>query len=161
MTKLVPPPTVSPIKKQGDAYLNLQINAQTKVILPMTQAQEVVVIKREKLTPLPNMPPFVLGLLNHRSRVVWVIDLGEFLSLPSLNSDASTYKIAIIQSHHRALGLAIEQVKGVIRIQPEAIQSPIGAVASGIVPYLRGCLFAPPKEIFLVLDPEAILSRQI
>ncbi|ELR96848.1 chemotaxis protein CheW [Gloeocapsa sp. PCC 73106] len=144
-----------------ETYLHLQINQSTQVILPMTETQEVVVIGINKLTPIPNMPAFVLGLLNQRSQVVWVIDLAAMFNFTPLNLEQPNCNIAIIRIGKKTLGLAVEEIKGIMQIQTESIQSPVGVVSSTLIPYLRGCLFKPPQALFLVLDPQGFLSGQL
>lgn len=158
MTQALSLNTTSSFSRAKEAYLNLQLDAQTQILLPMTQTQEVVEVNLEKLTPIPNMPPFVLGLLNQRSQVIWTIDLAAFLNFNPLNLEQTSYTVTIIRVGKTALGLITEKMKGIVHAYPEQIQSPVGAVSSAIVPYLRGCLFQPPETLFLILDPQSILS---
>ncbi|MEA5511450.1 chemotaxis protein CheW [Crocosphaera sp. UHCC 0190] len=147
-------------KAVGDPYLQLQINSQTQVALPMNMTQEVLITSASRLTIMPNMPPCLLGLLNQRSRIFWVIDLALLLGLQPLGLELQQYSIAIIRSRNNALGLAVEAVKGVIRFPKEVIQSPIGTVEPELTPYLQGCI-AQERQILLILSPEAILNAPI
>ncbi|MGQ4650713.1 chemotaxis protein CheW [Lyngbya aestuarii] len=147
-------------KNLGDAYLKFQFGQQTPAVLSMSQAQEVVVLPPERLTPMPNMPSFVMGLLNRRSRVLWVIDLARMLGLPPVETTVQQYNIVTIRDHSASLGLIVQTVEGVLRLTPECIQSPLGQVSSGLVPYLRGCILQE-KEILLALDAEAIIQSPL
>ncbi|EHJ14247.1 hypothetical protein CWATWH0003_1080 [Crocosphaera watsonii WH 0003] len=147
-------------KKVGDPYLHLQIDHQTQILLPTLTTQEVLITDANRLTIMPNMPPYFLGLLNQRSRIFWIIDLGKFLALSPLKPDAQQYSIAIIRAGKKAIGLAVEKVLGVTRFPAEKIQSPIGAVKASLIPYLKGCI-TQEKQILLILDPEAILNAPI
>ncbi|AFY76941.1 MAG: purine-binding chemotaxis protein CheW [Hydrococcus sp. C42_A2020_068] len=144
-------------KAVGQAYLKFQLDAKTQAALSMDAAQEVLIVPSSRLTFMPNMPYCVLGLLNQRSRVYWVVDLPQLLEMPMLPSDTQQYNITIARSGNMALALAVLTVRGVTRFLPEAIQSPIGTVAPGLTPYLQG-LVPQEREILLVLDPEAILN---
>jgi twitching motility protein PilI len=66
------------------------------------------------------------------------------------------YNVVIIRSELASLGLIVQAVEGVVRLTSEGIQSPLGQVSSGLVPYIRGCLLQE-QEILLVLDTEAII----
>jgi positive phototaxis protein PixI len=147
-------------KAVGDPYLHVQIDSQTQILLPMATTQEVLITPASRLTIMPNMSPYFLGLLNQRSRIFWVIDLPKLLDLAPLKLDIQQYSIAIIRSGKMALGLAVEKVKGVTRFPTEKIQSPIGTVEPGLIPYLRGCI-AQERQIFLILEAEAILNASI
>ncbi len=147
-------------KKVGDPYLHLQIDHQTQILLPTLTTKEVLITDANRLTIMPNMPPYFLGLLNQRSRIFWIIDLGKFLALSPLKPDAQQYSIAIIRAGKKAIGLAVEKVLGVTRFPAEKIQSPIGAFKASLIPYLKGCI-TQEKQILLILDPEAILNAPI
>ncbi|ACB53892.1 hypothetical protein cce_4544 [Crocosphaera subtropica ATCC 51142] len=152
--------SLSKQKAVGDPYLQLQIDSQTQILLPMVMTKEVLNIPSSRLTVMPNMPPFFLGLLNQRSRIFWAVDLGHFLNLSSLKLDCPHYSIAIIHSRKKALALAVEKVMGVTRFPQEKIESPFSTVEAGLIPYLQGCI-PQERQLFLILDPEAILEAAI
>ena len=139
-----------------DTYLRFQLEPQTPAILAMEHAQEVLIVPVERITPMPNMPECVLGLLNRRNRVLWVIDLAQMLELQPLDTSAQQYHMAIIRVGQVALGLVVQEIKGVTRVKPDCIQSARGLVTSSLTPYLHGCIWQE-KEILLVLNAEAIV----
>lgn len=142
-------------KNLGDTYLKFQLGQQTPAVLSMRQAQEVVVLPHGRLTPMPNMSAHVMGLMNRRSRVLWVVDLARMLSLPFPETNVQHYDVVIIRSESASVGVIVQAVEGVVRLAPSDIQPPIGQVSAGLVPYLRGCVLSK-EEILLVLDAEAI-----
>lgn len=141
-------------------YLRLELTTNITAVLPMKNAQEVLVVSTRRITPIPNMPDCVVGLLNQRSRVFWVVDLPQMLEMPSVDRNSQQYHMAIIQAANVSLGLIVKDIKGVMRLTIEEIQSPIGNVAPGLIPYLQGCCLQQ-NEILLVLDPEAIVNSPI
>src|SRR5919202_169115 len=92
-------------KNLGDAYLKFQLAQQTPAVLSMSRAQEVVVLPVSRLTPMPNMPPHVMGLLNRRSRVLWVIDLARMLGLPPVEINVQHYNVIIISNGTATFGV--------------------------------------------------------
>jgi len=144
----------------GDPYLRLRLSDNVPVALPMAAAREVLVMSMEQITPIPNMPACVLGLLNQRSRVIWVVDLSIMLGYVGFTANTRQFNIVIFQVDQVPLGLAVPIVQGIARFPLETIQSPIGTVASNIAPYLRGCL-PDEREVLLVLDPDAIINASI
>lgn len=158
LTRLTKPNTNK--KNLGDAYLKFQFGQQTSAVLPMSQAQEVFVLPVGHLTPMPNMPPYVMGLLNRRSKVLWILDLAKMLGLPEIETNIQHYNSVILNIGSISLGVIVEVVEGVIRLTPDNIQPPIGQVASGLLPYLGGCVLLE-KEILLVLDAETIIRSPL
>lgn len=144
----------------GDPYLRLRLSDNVPVALPMEAAREVIMMSMEQITPIPNMPTCVLGLLNQRSRVIWVVDLSIMLGYAGFTANTRQFNIVILQVGQTPLGLAVPKVQGVTRFPLETIQSPIGTVAPNIAPYLRGCL-PEEREVLLVLDPDAIINASV
>lgn len=152
--------TESAINRQAiQSFLRLQIDETEVAIIPTVETQEVVMVNSHQLTLMPNMPSTVLGLLNHRNRVIWVIDLPQLLGLPMLTFDLHQYAVVVIQVAGKLLGLAIHQVQGIMRLVPDHIQSPVGTVDATLVPYLRG-IYLQDQEILWVLDPAAIANAR-
>lgn len=150
-------PNPIPNKKNlGESYLKFQFGQQTPAVLSMSGASEVIVLPIERLTPMPNMSPFVMGLINRRSRVLWLVDLARMLNLPGVETNVQHYNVVIISNDSMSLGIIVQSVEGIVRFLPESIHSPLGQVSSTLVPYLRGCILLS-TEILLVLDAEAIL----
>ena len=147
-------------KNLGDAYLKFQFAQQTPAALSMSRAQEVIVLPLARLTPMPNMPSFVMGLLNRRSKVMWVLDLARMLGLPGIETNVQHYNIVIISNGSASLGLIVQAVESVVRLTPESIQPPLGQVSPSLAPYLRGCSLQE-QEILLVLDAEAIMGSPL
>jgi positive phototaxis protein PixI len=147
-------------KAIGDPFLKVQLTAQQLVVLPMAQAQEAIAIPTSRVTPMPNMPACVLGLLNHKSRVIWVVSLPQMLGLETQNLNVQQYNVAIIRSGKTSLGLVVPEIQGVMRLDTETVQSVEGEVRPELVPYLRGCSIQE-QEMLWVLDAEAIVNAPI
>jgi twitching motility protein PilI len=147
-------------KKLGIPYLNLQIDSQTQIALPMKNAQEVISIPKKRITPIPNMPKHIVGLLNQRSRLFGVIDLAQLLDVMYQSQITQQYHIAILKVAKVAVGLMVEKIQGVIRIQEKDIQSPIGVISSSITPFLKGCVMSS-QGMLLILDAEAIIKFSV
>ncbi|MEO1428083.1 MAG: chemotaxis protein CheW [Cyanobacteria bacterium J06633_8] len=140
----------------GDGYLKFFVNPRTPAILSMKQTQEAMVVSVESVTAMPNMPFGILGLMNWRSSIVWVVDLPKILNLQSPQNRPRQYSVIIVRTESMILGLVVDEIIGTLRFNSDEIGSPIGQVASSLVPYLRGCI-VQEKEILLVLDAHAIV----
>jgi positive phototaxis protein PixI len=151
-------------RTSGDAYLRFELCPQTSAVIVMRYVQEAMILPARRLTPMPNMPPCMLGLMNRRSRVLWVIDLAQMLGLAILDTNAQQYSLVLTQVGAVTLGLAVQQVEGIAWIDSSQIQPPIGQVFPSLVPYLRGCAVHhqdQKQEMLLMLDAEAIAQSPI
>jgi twitching motility protein PilI len=144
----------------ADSYLKFQLNQQTAAVLSMKHTQEAILVPIESVTSMPNMPTCILGLMNWRSRIIWVIDLPRMLNLESLDYRLRQYSTIVIQVESLVLGLVVQEIKGTTKFIADEIHSPIGQVASSLVPYLCGCV-VQQEEILLVLDAQAIGQSSI
>jgi positive phototaxis protein PixI len=143
-----------------NSYLKFYLNSQTPAIISMHHSEEAVMLPVESVTAMPNMPPCVLGLMNWRSRIIWVIDLPRMLNLESEEGRLKQYHIIVVQVESLLLGLVVYDIKGISKFMSDDIQSPVGQVASSLVPYLSGCVMQS-EEILLVLDAASLVNSPI
>ncbi len=100
--------------KIDQLYLQLQVE-RMPVLVEMQHTQEVFATRSQRIVPMPNLPSCILGMLNQRSRVYWIVDLAALLGLDPLDPRSSSHMIAIIHHQGTLLGLAVKEVRGVIR----------------------------------------------
>jgi len=160
MTSKIELQPIVPKTETAIPYFSLQLDRTTLALIDMKYAQEVLVMPSERLTMMPNVPSHILGLVHHRSRVFWAIDLGQMLGLDSLHLGTTEYHMTILRVHDFWVGLVGVRSLGIKRFSNEQIISPIGNVSVELERYLRGCI---PQEngMALVLDAEAIANSQV
>ncbi|MBD2204768.1 purine-binding chemotaxis protein CheW [Calothrix sp. FACHB-1219] len=144
----------------GDGYIKFQLNQQTAAILSMRHTQEAIIVPVESVTSMPNMPACIVGLMNWRSRIIWIVDLPRMLNLESLSSRLRQYNVIVVRVESMLLGLVVQEIKGTAKFLSDEICSPLGQVASSLVPYLNGCIIQQ-SETLLVLDAQAIVHSSI
>ncbi|MFN4877578.1 MAG: chemotaxis protein CheW [Aphanizomenon sp.] len=143
-----------------NGYIKFQLNQQTGAVLSIAHTQEVIVVPVTSVTAIPNMPACILGLMNWRSHIIWVVDLPKMLNLECLDHRLYQYNIIVIQIESMILGLVVQEIKGTTKFIVDDVRSPIGQVASSLVPYLCGCV-VQQEQILLVLDAVHILRSGI
>lgn len=155
-TPIIPSQLDQEDKSLGDSYLKFQLTSQTPAILAMEYIQEVLVVPAARITLMPNVPECVLGLLNRRNRVLWVIDLAQMLKLHLPEINPQQYNVVIMRVGQVPLGLVVHEISGVTRFKIEDIQSEKGLLTSFLNTYLDGCIMQN-KEILLILNAKAIM----
>jgi twitching motility protein PilI len=143
-----------------NGYLKFQLNQQTGAVLSIAHTQEAVVVPVTSVTAIPNMPACILGLMNWRSHIIWVVDLPKMFNLECLDHRLRQYNIIVIQIESMILGVVVQEIQGTTKFTVDDIRSPVGQVASSLVPYLCGCI-VQQEEILLVLDAVHILQSEI
>jgi positive phototaxis protein PixI len=147
-------------QQPGEAYLRFLLTPDLPCLIPMEAVQESLRIPVEEITPIPNLPEWMLGLINARNAVFSVVDLAQILGLPTLVSQPRHYHIVVAQaispdSGEILLGLMVHKIQGLTRLVPKQIQATVGAFPEGFTPYLQGCV-AFGEERAMVLSLEAI-----
>jgi positive phototaxis protein PixI len=145
------------VQVKDDPYLTMKLDGAMAAIA-MDYAQEATVIAAERLTLMPNMPSHFLGLVNHRSRIFWAIDLASLFGFTPLEFNAESYQIVVLNVDDEPLGLAVRSVQGVRRFGVDRIRSAETTVRAELIPYLKGCVEEDEGQI-LVLDGEALVSQ--
>ena len=65
------------------------------------------------VTPLPNLPGWILGIVNLRSEIISVIDLAAFLDLPAARTQSGERFVVIRYRDVRA-GIPIDRIYGTV-----------------------------------------------
>jgi twitching motility protein PilI len=114
----------------------------------------------DRITPIPNTSPLLLGTLNLRGRLIWVADLGQFLGETTpLNTDCSEIPVIAIEDQDTIVGLGVEEICGMDWLDVQYLK-PQNNVPDAMAPFLRGeWLFDTEKEkkYLRLLDQIAIL----
>jgi purine-binding chemotaxis protein CheW len=73
------------------------------------------------VTPLPNAPAYVKGVLNLRGTIVPIVDLRKKFSLPAVDYTQFTV-IVVVQVQGKTLGFVVDAVSDVLTVTSDAIQ---------------------------------------
>ena len=123
---------------EGELHLRFFITSGSEFALPAMGIKEVLSPSPDRITPIPNVSPLLLGTLNVRGRVVWVADLGQFLGDPSpLNTDRPEVSVIAVEDQDIMLGLAVDRIVGMDWLDIEEVQMPTN-VPDSVAPFLRG-----------------------
>ncbi len=124
---------------EGELFLKFKIATGLELALPAVSVAEVMTVGPERVTPMPNVSPLLLGTLNLRGEIIWVADLGQFLgeSTP-LNVDRSEIPIiAVLDQQDLLMGLAVDLIVGMEWLKAEAAL-PSTSCPPAMTPYIRG-----------------------
>lgn len=144
---------------EGELHLRFHISSGDEFALPATGIKEVLSPSPDRITPIPNVSPLLLGTLNVRGRVVWVADLGQFLGdLAPLNTDRPEVQVIAVEDQDLMLGLAVDRILEMQWLDAEELQMPTN-VPDGVAPFIRGewVLDSGANRYLRLLDQVAIL----
>jgi purine-binding chemotaxis protein CheW len=109
------------------------------------------VLKARDLTPVPNSPDYVLGVMALRGPVLPVIDLCRRLGLPPGKKDEKS-RIIVVSVNDEDAGIQVDRVTGVIRILPDAVRPTPETIEHG-AEFLRG-IVRKDDNLYILLDIE-------
>jgi purine-binding chemotaxis protein CheW len=145
---------------EGEPHLLFYVPSGNEFALSAIGIREVISTSPERITPIPNVSPLLLGTLNLRGRVVWVSDLGQFLGDPALlNTDRQEIPVIAIEDQDTLLGLAVDRIVGMRWLDVEKLQKPPTNVTDGMAPFVKGewSLGEGADQYLRLLDQVAIL----
>ncbi len=151
-------------KKQ---FLKFYLESTTKAILPISEVREVLKVPLGKIVPIPQMPPWTMGIYNWRGEILWTIDLGHLLGLATWyqqQKNTIDYSVVVISSRKKStsvvnLGLIVTQVEDIEWCNIQGIQSPVNSnVSTELSPFLEGYFINPDEQMILVLNGINIIN---
>ena len=80
------------------------------------------IIRMVELTPVPNAPHFVEGVINLRGKVIPIIDLRARFGLPSVDRTKET-RIIVVEIVNTVLGFIVDSVEEVLRLPESLIET--------------------------------------
>lgn len=144
--------------REGELCLTFCVPSGKKFALPAFGVREIISTLVDRITPLPNASPFLLGTFNWRGQVIWIADLGQFLGDTTLvNTDRGEVSMLVVEEQETVMGFAISNVANTEWLTPDRL-SPIQNIPDAMASFVKG-EYSPAEEEFLyLLDQIAILS---
>ncbi|HEY9593003.1 MAG TPA: chemotaxis protein CheW [Spirochaetia bacterium] len=106
-----------------------------------------------ELTPLPGIPPFVLGIANVRGSVLAVVDVGRLFELPQ-KGIGELDRIIVLENGVMEFGVLANSILDVTEIVVEDLQPPLPTLSGVRERYLRGIA----RDRTAVLDAPRLLT---
>lgn len=116
------------------------------------------IIKMQPITVVPHTPSFVEGVTNLRGSVLPVIDLRKRFGL-AMDDISKNSRIVVIALGKTKVGMIVDAVSEVLRIQEDQIEPPPPMVTSVDTTFIIGIAKIDNKLVIL-LDLSKVLSLQ-
>jgi purine-binding chemotaxis protein CheW len=121
--------------------------------LPMQDVRELV--RAVRLTPLPQAPAVVEGLLDLRGELLPVLDMRRRFRLPARPLSTSDH-LVVTQAGARRVALRVDRAEGLLALEPGQHDETPGALPG--VGYVAGALKLP-DGLVLLHDVRTFLSE--
>jgi purine-binding chemotaxis protein CheW len=120
------------------------------------RVQEIVTVP--DITRVPDAPDFLEGIINLRGKIVSVIDLRKRLKINGAERHKKN-RILVTEIEGKVVGLIVDEVSEVLRLNPDNIEPPPEMVNSVGAEYITG-VGKLEDRIVLLLDLAKVLTTE-
>jgi len=109
------------------------------------------------VTPVPNVPEWLLGVANVRGDIVSMVSLRTFLGLEP-GSQERQERLLVVRSQAEDLtaGLLVDEIKGICSVPGDRVEAPASPLDDRVTTYLRG-ITKHKGRLLAVLDLDRLL----
>lgn len=115
----------------------------------------VEVAPLRQFTPLPGTPPFVLGIVNLRGRIVSVFDLRVLFEIPQRGLSDRNH-LVLLQHGGMEFGVLADRILGMQWVSPRTLQPALANLTGVRQAYLQGVT----PEQWVILDGAKLLGDE-
>jgi purine-binding chemotaxis protein CheW len=141
-----------------DEYMTFYLG-KMKYAIELPKIREILTYP-SIITPLPNTTEWVKGLINLRGEVVPILDIRIKFQTGEAIYNEDTVVIAVITEDNRMLGLVVDKVDDVQKINTSHL-SPATEMGSAIPPkYLKGLVRLEDNQMLVIMDVESVIHKE-
>ena len=100
------------------------------------------------VTPIPNTPAYLRGVMNLRGVIIPVFDLRVRFGLDAVVNDFAVIVVAVV--NNRTVGLVVDTVSDVVNIAPSEVQENVELNAHTPTAFLRGIARTGDRLVILL-----------
>ena len=150
------------LKNAGEHIVSFRLGEQ-RFGLDLAAVEKVYPLM--EITPLPNAPEIILGVVNLRGNIVAVIDIRSRFRLPA-REHALTDRLLFARTSKRPVSLIADVVDGIMEIVPDQVVPgrsilPKTPYIEGVVKLADGMIFIHDLDTFLSLEEDKKLDAAL
>lgn len=126
----------------------------TRLVANLGEVAELMQVPR--MTGLPAVKKWVCGIANVRGRLVPIIDMHEYLGMPT-TLPVSQRRVLVIESEDIVAGLIVEQSLGIQHFLEDSFEESDGKGLAALSPYVVGA-FRHGGRVYHEVQLKAILK---
>ena len=149
-------------------YFHVQLRQGMEVVLPLDSAVEVITINQKEICPIPGVSPALLGVVNQRGKLLWVLQLSDFLGLAKspkqrLQDNLILLVVTTESANSSAIGrecqlaCVVSALKGIVTLNSIKIKPVSARLAPNLGSFLSG-VTEIEQSLVGVLNVNTVLS---
>jgi len=139
--------------KNTEPYIFFEL-AKTNYGVHSRYVQQLEMV--EEITPVPNTPDFVEGVVMSRGRVIPVINLRARFGFEKIPHDSRT-RLIVINSDNRTIGVVVDTAREFVPVATDALQPPPEKVSGLSGKYLENVAILEDRLV-LILNVKEMLD---
>lgn len=150
-----------------EEFFHIELTKSVHIAVPLSQTAAVLTVEAAELCPIPGVAPALLGVVNQRGRLLWMVDLEYLLGLEPTRSAKRRRSPALVlnwlpdeseeQDQEYRLGCLTSHLRGIVTCQAKDI-SPVPARLEQRMQQFFSAWIHPPGYSLLKLNVEAIFD---
>ena len=141
------------VEKNSESFILFEV-AGTTYALPSRSVQQMEMV--EHITPVPNAPFFVEGVVFLRGQVVPAVNLRRRFGFERKPRDLKT-RLVVVAHNGRTVGLVVDAAREFVSIPSSAIQLPPEAITGLSGKYLQS-IAKLGDRLILIIDVNEVLN---
>ncbi len=137
---------------KSDSYILFEL-AGTTYGLSSQAVQHIEMVGQ--ITPVPNAPPYVEGVVYSRGQVIPAMNLRLRFGFPRQENTPRS-RLIVLQAAQRRVGLIVDAAREFRNLPAESILPPEQSIGGGREKYLQGIAPAGDRLIFLLNTDELL-----
>lgn len=139
------PQLFSQQQRQGNYYLRFKLTSEISAVIDLKYVQESLTVEGDRLTAVPNLPEYTVGLMSSRNQVFLAIDLAHLIGFAPETVNLRRYQTIVIQTDSQSemmsdrlslFGLTVKNIQGISRITSEQFSSNTDLVPEILSPFV-------------------------
>ena len=143
----------------GEQQLVVFILGEEEFGVDIMQVREI--IRKEDITPIPNAPEFVKGVINLRGQITTIIDLRKKLGLlEKKDIDEQQERVIVLEMDGNTCGMTVDAVSEVMRLSESDIEDVPPMIKENIGTKYHKGVGKLKNRLLILIELKKVLSEE-
>jgi len=147
--------TAADVHDQVFQWVTFQLGNETYGINVLAVRE---VLRVTEITPVPGVPPYILGIINLRGNVVTVLDARRRFGLEEKGPDELS-RVVIVETDDHVMGLLVDSVAEVVYLRSSEIEAAPNVGSDDTAKYIQG-VHSRENELLILIDVARLIADE-
>ena len=140
-------------QRQGSYYLRFQLTPEILGLIDLKYVRESLTVEGDRLTAVPNLPEYTVGLMSSRNQVFLAVDLAHLIGFAPQTVNLRRYQTIVVQisqpdaaGNSVNFGLTVKSIQGISRLTAEQFNSNAELAPDILSPYVLSSVMPERQE---------------